>query len=483
MGSSRRSTRSTEEHLSLGLPVLFSELLVFKWTPNNGFPAVTDEFRLTFDHMQEVENLGNELRVFFASYDEALTALENSEVRRNTFRFLDQYGTIEDLLKNEILRTINVNRGLIPECLEERIRNQQKWYKGDDNFSLEFAREFLRRKFSAVRNPFHTPQPTGLLPPLPPPRKHKFGSSNPQQSLRPPDGHLFDSVQPPMSQAMSVYTASGRPRRNSAPLNALSPPKPRRHVPIEQLPSPPPTPPPLRSQREMTQYADSVSPTDNVSNGSVNDPRTTEITSEHAAENGAVPLLRAEITSNDQAETLSTADVTDVAVNTSSSCLATFNCMTNQRKSGTEETGGAVEVSQDESSILRTVPTDFVQNTLTTTDTTMTSPLQKSDNGIFLLEMIPGLVDHVAQEAADGFAQRVFFKDSSSSAASIQRNNSSDRPSDNDDMMNNNNNKIIDNNNANNIVKRTGMLAVTDKLIKDENRLLEYDRLPQETAM
>ncbi|OQR76923.1 hypothetical protein BIW11_07463 [Tropilaelaps mercedesae] len=234
MNSSRGSpARSIEEHLSLGLPVLFSELLVFKWTPNKGFP---------------VENLGNELRVFFSSYEGALDAFEKFEVRRNTLRFLDQYGTIDDLLKNELLRTANSGRGLVPEYLEERIRNQQKWFKGKDRFSMEFAREFLRRKFSTVRNSFRAPQPISLLPPVPPPRRHRSGSSIQQSNRReqPSDGLLHDSTQPSTSQAVYGYTASGRPRRNSAPVTTRSSPKSPRQLTAQQLPSPPPTPPPLQ---------------------------------------------------------------------------------------------------------------------------------------------------------------------------------------------------------------------------------------------
>lgn len=52
---------------------------------------------------------------------------------------------------------------------------------------------------------------------------------------------------------MSAYTASGRLRRNSAP-TTISPPKPRRMT-AEELPSPPPTPPPLREEVQEIRIA------------------------------------------------------------------------------------------------------------------------------------------------------------------------------------------------------------------------------------
>ena len=65
--------------------------------------AISDTFvevSQTIDASQlQVENLENELRVFFGSFDRGLEALKSYEVRRNTFKFLDQYGTIADILK------------------------------------------------------------------------------------------------------------------------------------------------------------------------------------------------------------------------------------------------------------------------------------------------------------------------------------------------------------------------------------------------
>ncbi|XP_003746236.1 splicing factor, arginine/serine-rich 19 [Galendromus occidentalis] len=231
MASTRKTIRSIEDHLRLGLPVLFSELVVFKWTPDEGFPPVSEGFRASFEQMQEVENLENELRVFFGSFERGLEALKDFEVQRNTFKFLDQYGTLADILKVDLLRLPSPARSLVPEYLEERIRGQAKWFRGEDDFSLDFAKEFLRRKFCTMRSSFKAPQPTSLNPPVPPPRRNRSGPAR-------------DS-QPSTSQAMSAYTASGRLRRNSAPTTMTSPPKPRRMT-AEELPSPPPTPPPLR---------------------------------------------------------------------------------------------------------------------------------------------------------------------------------------------------------------------------------------------
>lgn len=163
--------------------------------------------------MQEVENLQNDLLEFFCSFTGALGALEDYDVRKNVFKFLDRYGTIHDILKNELLKQTVTNRSLVPEYLEERIRSQPKWFKGDDQFSLEFAGEFLRRKFSKVRGSFRAPQPSCLAPPVAPPRKHRSGSGLTEASAQ--------TASP--SMAVYGYTASGRPRRNSAPITVPSP--------------------------------------------------------------------------------------------------------------------------------------------------------------------------------------------------------------------------------------------------------------------
>ena len=84
-------------------------------------PGVSLERSKTVDALElQVENLENELRVFFGSFVRGLEALENFEVRRNTFKFLDQYGTIADILKvgkwlmhSEPIR----RRTCCPECL------------------------------------------------------------------------------------------------------------------------------------------------------------------------------------------------------------------------------------------------------------------------------------------------------------------------------------------------------------------------------
>lgn len=79
-------------------------------------------------------------------------------------------------------------------------------------------------------------------------------------------------------RAVLSYTASGRPRRNSAPLNVVSPPKPRRQITAEQLPSPPPTPPPLREAPSLQEDSSGVIHNENtesdlaVSSGDENAP-------------------------------------------------------------------------------------------------------------------------------------------------------------------------------------------------------------------